>query len=210
MQESKVLSFFGLMILISTLLVVASGQSWMEQKRTTPFEKKLPEFGRPDKPNYNEIIASASKHQVVITDNNNNKECVYQPGKAFRLVISKERFPEVKPDKDVFGIITLRVTPDYHATSKVIYAKEPYKFDRLNWAMRTGWNDVIPLFSRLSYFKEHLKPFSEPVYAHFYILDTREYPEYPGQHYHWPRENLEDYYFYILEKIDLVASNQQE
>ena len=209
MQESKVLSFFGLIILISTLLVVASGQSWLDQQRSTPFQKALPEFQRPEKIQYREQIASV-RHQVEITDNDNNKEYVYQPGKAFKLVVTKDKFPAVKPDKDVYGIIILRVTPDYKATSKVIYAKEPYKFDRLNWAMRTGWNEVIPLFSRLSLFKDHLKPFNEPVYAHFYILDVREYPEYPGQYCHWPRENLEDYYFYVLEKIDLVANNNQE
>jgi hypothetical protein len=88
----------------------------------------------------------------------------------------------------------------------VIYEKKPYKFDRLRWAIKTGWNETIPFFSRLSAFKKYLKPFETPVYAHFYIKGVKEYPEYPGQYFHWPREELEDYYLYILQKIDAVSS----
>jgi hypothetical protein len=122
------------------------------------------------------------------------------------LVVTKNRYTDIKPSKDIYGIISLRINPDYKATSEVVFAKKQYRFDRLSWAIKTGWNETIPFFSRLTAFKKYLKPFNIPVYAHFYIKGVQEYEEYPGQYYHWPREELEEYYLYILKRIDAVAT----
>lgn len=178
---------------------------------TTPFEKSLPVFERPDNTSVESLQVEDKEEEkpeldtVYVNPVSKAKSYIYKPKFAFTLVVTSEVHPDIKPDKSVLGVISLKITPDYNATSNVIYVKKNYRFDRLSWAIKTGWNETIPFFSRLSAFKKYLKPFSEPVYAHFYIMGAREYPEYPGQHYHWPREALEDYYLYILRKIDTVA-----
>lgn len=178
---------------------------------TTPFDKSLPEFERPDNTSVESLQDEVEEESTPILDTlyvdpvSKTKSYIYKPKFAFTLVVTSEVHPDIKPDRSVFGIVSLKIMPDYYATSNVMYAKKNYRFDRLSWAIKTGWNETIPFFSRLSAFKQYLKPFNTPVYAHFYIMGAREYPEYPGQHYHWPREALEDYYLYILRKIDTVA-----
>lgn len=192
-----------------SVLIFCSSQGYLEYKPTTPFQKKLPDLERPDNPNNNrENIRSSDlpDETIYVNPDSQRESYIYKPGNAFRLVVTKDKYPDILPDKSVYGVITLKVTSDYKATSRVIYSKKNYRFDRLSWAIRTGWNETIPFFSKLKGFSKYLKPFNTPVYAHFYINGVKEYPEYPGQFYHWPREALEDYYLYILQKIDAVAS----
>lgn len=178
---------------------------------STPFERMIPELERPENTSVESLQSEEEEaitpklDTIYVDPQSLRKSYVYRPRMAFTLVVSSERYPDIKPDKSIFGVISLKITPDYQATSNVIYAKKKYHFDRLSWAIRTGWNETIPFFSRLSAFKKYLKPFSTPVYAHFYIRGIKEYPEYPTQYYHYPREALEDYYLYILRKIDAVA-----
>lgn len=199
---------FIIAVILILSVVIGTAQTPYEMKRETPFEKRLAPLEKPD-----DIKNLDYKNTEEYKDTKSQKikdehgtTYVYQPQTAFKLVVTQEEYPHILPDKNVFGVISLRITSDYIATSRVIYAKQPYKFDRLNWAIRTGWNDTIPFFSRLEGFRKYLKPFDGPVYAHFYINGVKEYPEYPGQYFHWPREALEDYYLYILQKIDSVAS----
>lgn len=200
---------FYLILAVLIVFMISTVQAQLEMKTSTPFEKRLEPLNTPDEtnqiksnpPNQNKAIDT-----VYIDKETQTKSYIYKPKDAFKLVVTKDEVPNILPDKGVYGVISLRITPDYMSTSRVIYARSPYKFDRLNWAIKTGWNDTIPFFSRLVNFRKYLKPFDEPVYAHFYIMGVQEYPEYPGQYYHWPREALEDYYLYILEKIDAVSS----
>lgn len=185
------------------ICLITRVQAQLEYEKNTPFVKKLLPLFEEQNPTE---LEENKVETVKVNNKTRQKTYIYRPGTAFKLVVTKERVPYIKPDKSVFAVISLRVTPDYLATSQVVYAKRPYKFDRLSWAIKTGWNEVIPFFSRLKEFKKYLKPFNEPVYGHFYIMGVREYPEYPGQYYHWPREALEDYYLYMLEKIDSVSS----
>lgn len=196
-------------ILIAVVILICSGQSYVEMKQSTPFEKRLAPLDRPETLVDDAIEPLEQKppiESVYVNPDSKRESYVYKPKIAFSLVVTRDRYPEILPDKGVYGVITLRVTPDYKATSNVIYAKKKYRFDRLSWAIKTGWNETIPFLSRMQAFKKYLKPFNEPVYAHFYINGVQEYPEYPGQYYHLPREALEDYYLYILQKIDSVAS----
>ena len=201
--------YVSVFILISFVVVLCSAQQYYDMKKSTPFEKALPPLDRPDMPSYLKSNQSTTKpktvEQVYVNPDNNRESYIYKPKIAFKLVVTRDEYPSILPDKSVSGVVSLRVTPDYMATSRVIYAKKKYKFDRLSWAIKTGWNETIPYFSRLPSFKKYLKTFYEPVYAHFYIMGVKEYSEYPGQYYHWPREALEDYYLYILQKIDSVA-----
>lgn len=184
-------------------------QESFEYKPSTPFKKNLPAFPRSDNPNaptLNEVNQYDNVKSVYVNPHTQSSSYIYKPKQAFTLVVSQDEYPDIAPDKGVCGIISLVVYPDYKATSRVIYVKKDYRFDRLSWAIKTGWNETIPFFSRLESFKKYLQPFDQPVYAHFYVMNAKEYPEYPGQYYHWPREALEDYYLYILQKIDAVAS----
>lgn len=177
----------------------------------SPFEKNLPPLIVPvdsEKPVFVKDPSAITKPVETYYNDpkTGNKSYVYQPKEAFKIIVTKNRYPKILPDKSIYGVVSLTIAPGYKASSNVIYMKKKYKFDRLSWAIRTGWNETIPFLSRLNSFKKHLKSFSVPVYAHFYIKGVREYPEYPGQYYNWPREDLEDYYLYILQKIDTVAS----
>jgi hypothetical protein len=197
-----------LILFLPLIIIAAKGQVHIEVTPSSPFEKQLPELSRPAEDMvYDPEYVNLKKGEKLLQDHQQgSKTFVYQPKEAFKLVVTKRKYPKILPGKDIQGVVSLRITPDYLATSEVIFQRKPYRFDRLSWAIKTGWNDTIPYFSRLSSFKKYLKPFDVPVYAHFYIRGVKEYPEYPGQYYHWPREALEDYYLYILEKIDTVAS----
>jgi len=193
------------------LVIVSNDNLISEIYESTPFERSLPSFERPENTTVESLQIEnieeiKPKLDIIYVDPKSKvKSYIYKPKMAFTLVVSADRDLSVKPNKSVYGIISLKIAPNYKATSRVRYAKKRYRFDRLSWAIRTGWNETIPFFSRLSAFKRYLKPFNTPVYAHFYIMGVKEYPEYPTQYYHWPREPLEDYYLFILKKIDTVA-----
>lgn len=197
--------------LVFSILFVSPVYSQLDYdyKPSTPFAKKLPAFKRPGNPNpptLKQVNQYDNVKSVYVNPDDQTTTYIYKPKNAFTLVVSQDEYPVIDPGKDVYGIVSLVVYPGYKAKSRVIYMKEDYRFDRLSWAIKTGWNETIPFFSRLESFKQYLEPFDQPVYAHFYIMDVKEYPEYPGQYYHWPREALEGYYLYILQKIDSVAS----
>lgn len=202
-------TIFFIVFVICSFMVFS--KVFSQQNNGSPFEKELPPLIIPEYSRLPFTIKGQKKMAMPVEScyedlKSGDKSYIYQPKEAFKLVISKNSSPLFLPEKDVYGIIRLTITPDYKAYSRVMYMKKPYRFDRLSWAIKTGWNDTIPFFSRLSAFKKYLEPFDVPVYAYFYIKGVREYPEYPGQYFHWPREELEEYYLYILRKIDTVAS----
>lgn len=199
-------------ISVIAFIVCVSAQTYPDMERSSPFEKQLAPLEKPNPTNINklDILPETSNDKVEAElYSQKDKAYIYKPSKAFKLVVTAAEYPNVLPDKGIYGVISLKVDPGYEATSRIIYQLKPYKFDRLSWAMKTAWNDTVPFFSRIKSFQNHLKPFHYPVYAHFYIMGVREYPEYPGQYSYWPKEALEDYYFYILKKIDALAVEEE-
>ncbi|MGD9579918.1 MAG: hypothetical protein AB7V50_00965 [Vampirovibrionia bacterium] len=208
----RIIKILSVLIVVFAFALINQVDIFSQIMTTTPFERELPPLEKPENTSVDSIRAEVEKESKPVLDNlyvnpeTQVKSYIYKPNIAFTLVVTSDVYPDIKPDKSVYGVISLKISPDYKAAGRVIYAKKKYRFDRLSWAIETGWNETIPFFSRLSSFKKYLKPFNQPVYAHFYIMGVKEYPEYPTQYYHWPREALEDYYLYILRKIDSVAT----